>query len=242
MPSADARIDVSVVIPVRNEEDNIVPLLEEVERNLGGLDHEILVVDDGSTDGTPTRLADAIRRFQHLRVLRHRHNRGQSAAVWTGVRHARGEWIFTLDGDGQNDPGDFARLWQARGTADMLVGHRVKRQDKLMKRVGSRIANRLRSRFLGDATPDSGSGIKLFRRSLFLDLPYFDHMHRFLPALAIRHAATVVTVPVNHRPRRSGRSNYGELSRLWAGIVDILGVSWLMRRSRFPIESDELKR
>src|SRR5262249_13722192 len=124
----------------------------------------------------------------------------------------------------------------------MVVGHRVKRQDPFLKRIGSRLANGLRARLLGDATPDSGSGIKLIRRSLFLDLPYFDHMHRFLPALVLRHAGRVVTVPVNHRPRRTGRSNYGELSRLLVGIVDLLGVAWLMRRSRFPIDWDERPR
>src|SRR5258708_3677 len=180
--------------------------------------------------------------YPKLRGLRPRLNRGQSAAVWTGVRHARGTWIFTLDGDGQNDPADLERLWAAREGVDMVVGHRVNRRDGWTKRIGSRLANGLRAWLLGDATPDSATGIKLFRRALFLDLPYFDHMHRFLPALALRHAGNVLSVPVGHRPRLTGRSNYGELSRLFVGIVDLIGVRWLQRRSRFPIETDELRR
>jgi len=235
-------MQISVVIPVKNEADNIVPLVEEVEAALAGLDFEIVVVDDGSTDATPERLRAARARLPRLRVIRHAANRGQSAGVRTGVRHARGEWIGTLDGDGQNDPADLPRMWarlEADPGLDMIAGHRVNRKDTASKRWASRWANRVRRRILKDETPDSGCGIKLFRRSLFLDLPYFDHIHRFLPALARRQAARVVSVPVNHRPRGTGQSNYTNFGRLKAGLLDLLGVWWLIRRARFPIDAKE---
>lgn len=231
---------VSVVIPVRNEAPNIAPLVAEIEAALDGTPHEIIYVDDGSTDATPAMLRNAAAALPALRCLRHRASCGQSAAIVTGVKAARGTWIATLDGDGQNDPADIPRLLDraralaAAGPALLVAGHRVSRRDSRMKRISSRVANAVRSRLLGDATPDTGCGLKIFPRALFLELPHFDHMHRYLPALVIRHGGRVVSEPVNHRPRRAGRSNYGTLDRLAVSLFDLIGVAWLQRRWKRP--------
>jgi dolichol-phosphate mannosyltransferase len=232
-------VKLSVVVPVRNEADNILPLLAEIQAALAGLgESEVVYVDDGSSDATPQRLAEAMRLYPNLRVLRHASSCGQSTALLTGVRAARGEWIATLDGDGQNDPADIPKLLAARdaapvGAAPWLVaGYRKKRQDTWLKRFSSRVANGVRSRLLGDATPDTGCGLKLVARETYLRLPYFDHMHRFLPALVQRAGGTTVSVEVNHRPRERGVSNYGLFDRLWIGIVDLVGVMWLQRRAK----------
>jgi dolichol-phosphate mannosyltransferase len=232
-------MDLSIVIPVRNEADNIAPLVAEIRAALDGvLDYEIVYVDDGSTDATATELAGTAAGFARLRLIRHRISYGQSAAIRTGVKAARAAWIATLDGDGQNDPADIPRLWamahEAAGAPALITGERTKRRDTRMKRVSSRIANRVRAALLGDGTPDSGCGLKLFRRELFLDLPFFDHMHRFLPALVQRDGGRVVSVPVNHRPRTRGSSNYGTLDRLAVAFADLLGVIWLQRRAKNP--------
>ncbi len=226
----------SVVVPVRNEASNIRPLIEEITAALAGIAHEIVYVDDGSTDTTGAELA-ALTHTHPLRVLRHQQSCGQSTAVRTGVQAARGYWVATLDGDGQNDPADIPALLahaQAAHGPILVAGHRTKRRDSWKKRISSRIANKIRSGLLGDHTPDTGCGLKLFARELFLILPYFDHMHRFLPALAIRAGAEVVSVPVNHRPRERGVSNYGTIDRLLVGIPDLLGVAWLIRRAKRP--------
>lgn len=228
----------SVVVPVRNEAPNIAPLVAEIGAALAGIAHEIVYVDDGSSDGT----AAALRAAPGIRHFRHRASCGQSAAVVTGVKAARGRWVATLDGDGQNDPADIPRLL-ARAEAEaaagrpaiLVAGHRVARRDGWVKRRTSRIANAVRSRLLRDATPDTGCGLKVFPRALFLDLPHFDHMHRFLPALVLRQGGMVVSEPVNHRPRLRGRSNYGTLDRLAVSLLDLLGVAWLQRRWQRPV-------
>lgn len=231
---------VSVVIPLRNEAANIAPLVAEIRTALGETPHEIICVDDGSTDGTPAILMQLASAGidPPLRRLRHRVSCGQSAAIMTGVGAARGEWIATLDGDGQNDPADIPRLLARAsampGQAVMVVGHRVDRKDGWLKRRSSRLANFVRARLLRDATPDSGCGLKVFPRRTFLAFPQFDHMHRFLPALALRAGAVVVSEPVRHRARRHGRSNYGTLDRLSVSILDVIGVAWLQRRGRRP--------
>jgi len=229
----------SVVVPVRNEGANIRPLIDEISAALRGVEHEIVYVDDGSTDDTPAQLAAARDALGCALVLRrHRASCGQSAAVITGVRAARGAYVATLDGDGQNDPADIpALLMRAQAAADpwlLVAGHRTQRRDTWIKRRSSRIANSVRAALLRDATPDTGCGLKLFRRTAFLELPCFDHMHRFLPALFIRAGGRVESVPVNHRPRTRGRSNYGTLDRLWVGLFDLVGVAWLQRRWRRP--------
>jgi len=232
---------VSVVVPVRNEAPNIRPLIAEITAALEGVAHEIVYVDDGSSDATLAELRAVRGEGAPLVVCRHAVSCGQSAAIVTGVRAAAGRWIATLDGDGQNDPGDIARLLaQAKaeaGTGDgpvLFAGHRISRRDSRIKRISSLVANWVRSALLGDATPDTGCGLKLFRRDAFLELPQFDHMHRFLPALFIRAGGRVCSVPVNHRPRLRGRSNYGTFDRLAVGIVDLAGVAWLQRRWRRP--------
>lgn len=236
----------SVVVPVRNEGPNVLPLVGEIHSALRGIAHEIVYVDDGSTDDTAERLREAARTIAAaggaMALRRHRVGCGQSAAIVTGVRAARGAWVATLDGDGQNDPADIPALFErARrdapdgdGAYVLVVGHRTRRRDGAVKRLTSRAANRIRAGLLGDATPDTGCGLKLFRRADFLDLPRFDHMHRYLPALFLRAGGRVVSVPVNHRPRLRGRSNYGTLDRLWAGLFDLAGVYWLQRRWRRP--------
>ena len=224
---------------MRNEAANIRPLIEEIVSALPHVAHEIVYVDDGSTDGTLAELQAMQLELPTLTVRRHRASCGQSAAIVTGVKAAAGLWIATLDGDGQNDPADIPALL-AQAQADngvspvLFAGHRTTRRDTRIKRISSRVANRVRATLLGDATPDTGCGLKLFQRAVFLELPHFDHMHRFLPALFMRAGGRVRSVPVNHRPRLRGQSNYGTLDRLAVGIVDLAGVAWLQRRWRRP--------
>ncbi len=244
VPVLPSPILLSVVIPVRNEAPNIGPLVAEIEAALGGVAHEIVYVDDGSTDATPDALAEAARGAP-VRAFRHRASCGQSAAIVTGVKRARGAWIATLDGDGQNDPADIPRLF-ARALAEsshvanggdsgiLVAGHRVHRKDTRVKRLTSLWANRVRAGLLGDSTPDTGCGLKVFPRTLFLELPHFDHMHRYLPALVLRAGGRVVSEAVNHRPRVRGVSNYGTLDRLVVSILDLVGVIWLQRRWKRP--------
>lgn len=233
-------MELSVVIPVRNEAPNIAPLVAEIRAALdGSLDYEIVYVDDGSSDATAEVIGELARSFPRLRLVRHARSCGQSTAVRSGVKAARAPWIATLDGDGQNDPADIPRLWEIALSAPpepplLIAGHRQRRQDSTVKRLSSRIANAVRRGLLGDGTPDTGCGLKLFRRDVFLDLPFFDHIHRFLPALVRRQGGEVVSVVVNHRPRERGQSNYGTFDRLWVGIADLLGVMWLQHRAGNP--------
>ena len=230
-----------MVIPAHNEAENVGPLLREIGAALGtggAPEYEVVLVDDGSADATSARAQEAAGEVRHLVVVRHASPKGQSFAIVTGVRAARGRWIATMDGDGQNDAADIPRLMAARDAAAprpdggplLLAGYRKARRDSWLKRVSSRIANGVRGRMLGDYTPDTGCGLKLFEREAFLAIPQFDHMHRFLPALFLRAGGRVMSVEVGHRPRTRGRSHYGLSNRLWVGIVDMLGVMWLMRR------------
>jgi dolichol-phosphate mannosyltransferase len=238
-------MDLSVVIPVKDEAANVAPLVAELRTALDGLlAYEIVYVDDGSEDGTAAEVARLQAEAPHLRLLRHMRNYGQSAAIRSGVRAARADWIATLDGDGQNDPADIPKLWRIGLTSPdapslLIAGYRESRQDRWAKRFASQIANRVRRRILGDDTPDTGCGLKLFPRALFLDLPYFDHMHRFLPALVLREGGIVRSIRVNHRPRRRGVSKYGVFDRLGVGVVDLFGVIWLKRRAARPHLLDE---
>lgn len=233
---------ISVVVPVHNEAGNILPLLEEIEKAMAQAEaYEIIYVDDGSRDRTEAELKQAMLRFKSLRIIRHRQSCGQSTAVRTGVKAAIYPWVATLDGDGQNDPADIPRLYAvleekspAIANLWMVAGWRNKRYDSKWRLFSSKFANTVRSGLLGDNTPDSGCGLKVFARDKFLDLPYFDHMHRFLPALVLRAGGSVISAPVNHRSRTVGVSNYGTLDRLWAGITDLLGVMWLQKRAKLP--------
>lgn len=230
-------LPLSVVVPVHNEQDNVDPLVQEIVAALRGrIDFEIVMVDDGSRDASLLRLQALQATTPELRVLRHLQQSGQSTAVRNGVKAARGRWIATLDGDGQNDPADIPNLLAARDTGaanvKLYAGWRVKRIDSESKRWASKIANAIRSRLLHDATPDTGCGIKLFEREAFLDLPYFDHMHRYLPALMQRAGWQTVSVPVNHRARGAGVSKYNNLGRALVGLRDLRGVAWLIARSR----------
>jgi dolichol-phosphate mannosyltransferase len=234
-------MDLSVVVPVFNEADNLEPLLDEIGAALdGACDYEVIYVDDGSTDATLARLIELRARRPRLRILRHARGCGQSTALCSGIRAARTDYIATLDGDGQNDPADIPRLLgelrrlQAGGGPALVAGYRKSRKDTGWRRFSSRVANGVRASLLKDRTPDTGCGLKVFSRELFLRLPYFDHMHRFLPALAQRAGAEVVSVEVNHRPRLAGVSKYGTWNRLWVGIVDLFGVMWLQRRALLP--------
>lgn len=227
----------SVVVPVRNEEDNVAELIFEIRKALKNKIHyEMIYVDDGSRDHTYKNLINLQKTYKELRVIRHQKSCGQSTAVRTGVKHAQYDWIVTLDGDGQNNPQDIPELLKALKEGVELVGgnRRHSRRDTWIKRISSVIANGVRSWMLQDNTPDTGCGLKLFSKEAFLDLPYFDHMHRFLPALIKRRGGLIVSVPVSHRPRTHGHSNYGTIDRLLVGIVDLFGVAWLQRRSKLP--------
>jgi dolichol-phosphate mannosyltransferase len=227
----------SVVVPVFNEQDNVGPLVGEIVAALRGrIDFEIVYVDDHSRDATLATLQRLRTEVPELRVLRHVTQSGQSTAVRNGVKAARGAWIATLDGDGQNDPADIPKLLDERTRTDanvkLFAGWRVHRQDSGSKRWASKLANAIRARMLRDDTPDTGCGIKLFEREAFLELPYFDHMHRYLPALMQRAGWKTVSVPVNHRARSTGVSKYNNFNRALVGIADLRGVGWLIRRAK----------
>jgi glycosyltransferase involved in cell wall biosynthesis len=232
------RIVLSVVIPVKDEEENIAPLVAEFAALS---EHtpvtEVIYVDDGSTDGTRDILKSLREQHPFLRIVSHNRSAGQSAATWTGVRAASNGLVATIDGDGQNDPADIARLYDCyMAHADnegpmMVMGQRQKREDTFIRRLSSRVANSVRSFLLKDDTRDTGCSLKLFRRADYLNLPYFNHMHRFLPALMNRQGVKVLHIDVVHRPRTRGQSKYGMWDRLWVGVADLFGVMWLQRRA-----------
>ena len=238
MPRPDtAAIAVSIVVPVRNEAENVIPLIAEIVAALDGRwNYEIIYVNDGSTDATAERLAAEMKSRANLRQIVHAASAGQSAAVRSGVRAARCAIVATLDGDGQNDPAFLPDLIMALENGGervgLAAGQRVGRKDTGFKKLQSRIANRVRSAILRDGTRDTGCGLKAFRRDVFLMLPYFDGLHRFLPALVRREGCEIRYVEVIDRPRRSGVSNYGFFDRLWIGVMDLAGVWWLIRRKK----------
>ena len=227
---------VSIVIPAKDEAGNLPALLDEVDAALIDIDYEVLVVDDASQDDSWAMLTRRAAEHPRLRPLHHDKSAGQSTSVWQAARAARGTWVATLDGDGQNDPADLPRMLERaqRGDVTLVAGHRTTRRDDWLKRLSSRVANKVRSTLLKDDTPDTGCGLKVIHRDAFLALPYFNHMHRFLPALVLAQGGHCVSVPVNHRPRGAGESHYGLNNRLWAGLLDILGVMWLRKRTRLP--------
>jgi glycosyltransferase involved in cell wall biosynthesis len=235
--------EISVVVPVFDEEGAAPALAREIAAAFSGRDYEMVFVDDASRDATHAQLLALKPEIPQLRVLKHRANAGQSRAIRTGILAARAPIVVTLDGDGQNDPADGPGLADAltAGPPDLALvgGERVKRQDSRAKKFASRIGNGVRKRLLKDTANDTGCGLKAFRREAFLRLPYFDHIHRYLPALMIREGYQVAFRPVNHRHRQTGRSKYTNLGRLWASLSDLMGVIWLQSRARNPQGVDE---
>jgi dolichol-phosphate mannosyltransferase len=236
---------ISVVVPVFDEQGAAPALAREIAAAFKGRDYEMIFVDDASRDGTRAALQAIMAEIPQLRILAHRRNSGQSRAVRSGILAARGEVIVTLDGDGQNDPADGPSLVDALlvGPPELALvgGERVKRQDSQAKKVASRIGNGVRKRLLNDTANDTGCGLKAFRREAFLRLPYFDHIHRYLPALMQREGYLTAFLPVNHRHRRTGASKYTNLGRLWASLSDLFGVIWLQSRARNPGGVDEVR-
>ena len=230
--------EVSVVVPVFDEAGAAAPLAREIAAAFVGYAYEIIFVDDASRDATAASLQAAAAEIPRLRLLRHSRNAGQSRAIRSGVMAARAPIIVMLDGDGQNDPADAPGLFRALADAApetaLVGGERQRRQDSAAKLWASALANRIRRALLDDGAADTGCGLKAFRREAFLALPYFDHMHRYLPALMLREGFQVSFRPVGHRPRTSGRSKYTNVGRLWASLSDLLGVIWLRSRARDP--------
>ncbi|MFZ4855425.1 MAG: glycosyltransferase family 2 protein [Desulfuromonadaceae bacterium] len=228
---------ISIVIPAYNEADNIGPLIGEIVNLKLACPFEIIIVDDASSDETYANVLKMKADVQELRIIQHKQTSGQSASVATGIEYATGELIVTMDGDGQNNPADIPKMVAALLNSNntklrMVAGFRKKRDDSAWRIISSKIANSVRSFLLRDQTPDTGCGLKVFYRSAFLKLPFFDHMHRFLPALIQMRGGEVISIEVTHRARMRGISKYGTLDRLWVGIVDIIGVSWLRLRSK----------
>ncbi len=232
-------MDLSVVIPAKDEKENIAKLVEEIFAALNEIaSFEVIYVDDGSTDGTFDEIVRLKKDgYAALKVIKHAYSVGQSTAILTGVKAARGDLIVTLDADGQNDPADIpALLMQARkcsvGCHFCIAGYRRNRKDTKWKRFQSRLANKVRAKILHDGTPDTGCGLKIIPAKTFRQLPYFDHMHRYLPALIIRLGGEIIVVEVNHRDREAGVSKYNMWNRLWVGVVDMFAVRWLQKRTK----------
>lgn len=231
--------EISVVIPARDEEMAIVPLVDGIAVALAGRKFEVIVIDDGSSDGTAEALTRLSKKYPWLRSIRHDTSQGQSASIRAGVRASRGAVIATLDGDGQNPPDQIPVVLAPletpnSATVGLVQGQRVARQDSAAKLFGSKFANAVRSALLHDGVRDSGCGLKAFRREAYFDLPWFDHIHRFMPAMMLREGWEVRTVPVTHRERSGGKSKYSNLGRALVGIPDLLGAAWLIRRAGPP--------
>jgi dolichol-phosphate mannosyltransferase len=235
--------EISVVVPVFDEEGAVAALAREIDRAFVGQAYEMIFVDDASRDGTRAALDALKAELPALRLIAHGRNAGQSRALRTGVLAAKGAIVVTLDGDGQNDPADapalVERLKGAGPEVGLVSGLRLRRKDSWSKRLGSRIANSVRRRLLRDEAIDTGCGLKALPREVFLRLPYFDHMHRYIPALVKREGLQSLFVEVGHRPRASGRSKYTNIQRLWAALGDLVGVVWLLNRARPPGEIKE---
>jgi dolichol-phosphate mannosyltransferase len=247
MVQADGRDpgpEISVVVPVRNEAGNVAPLVAEIAAALQGRAFEIVYVNDGSTDATEHELSGLMAQASWLRQIRHEESCGQSAAVRSGVAMAHAPVVVTIDGDGQNDPAFIpslvAALTAGAPRIGLVAGQRVGRKATGFKKLQSRIANAVRSAVLKDGTRDTGCGLKAFRRDLFLSLPYFDGLHRFLPALVRREGFDIGYVDVVDRPRGHGTSNYGFWDRLWIGMLDLAGVWWLIRRKKRVPQAQEV--
>ncbi|WP_438865419.1 glycosyltransferase family 2 protein [Neptunicella sp.] len=239
-------MDLSIVIPAKNEKDNVEPLINEIVAAIKGIyDFEIIYVDDGSDDGTFDELLRLKRQDQpFIHIIRHQYSVGQSTAIASGVKQASGRWIVTMDADGQNDPKDIPVMVQQAAALPAeshfcIAGYRKNRKDTAWYRFQSKVANKIRSKLLNDGTPDTGCGLKVLPKQTFLSLPYFDHMHRFIPALVNRMQGKVVVVEVNHRDRQAGVSKYNMLGRLGVGIVDMFGVMWLQKRFKQPVIADK---
>ena len=236
---------ISVVVPVKNEQNNISPLLKEISRALSSEDHyEVIYVDDGSSDATLDFLKEQQKTYPILRVMVHNQSYGQSAAIRTGVLAARGDIIVTLDGDGQNDPSfipEFIRVLKENKKIGLVAGQRIQRKSSLFKNIQSKIANNIRNVLLNDNCRDSGCGLKAIRKHVFLQLPYFSAIHRFLPALVSRSGYKLFYVDIVDRSRISGVSNYGFLNRFFVSMVDLIGVLWLIKRHKIVLQTIEIE-
>ncbi len=231
---------ISIVIPAKNEAENIRPLITEIQTAMADRDdYELIYVDDGSTDDTWNELQTLYESNPHLLLVRHQQSVGQSIAILSGAWQARGKWLVVLDADGQNDPADIPGMLNAVQDANHrdpavwgVIGHRVNRRDDWVKRLSSKVANGFRDFMLRDGIPDTGCGLKAVLRERYLRLPSFNHMHRYIPTLIQAQGGSMLVHPVNHRPRQAGVSNYGVWNRLWVGLVDVLGLWWLKRRAK----------
>ena len=239
-------VKLSVVVPVYNESENVVKLVGEIAAALAQADYEMIFVNDASSDDTLSVLTHLKKDYPMLRAISHRKNAGQSRAVRSGIIAAKGQYIATLDGDGQNDPADITALFEQITRSDapdslaLVGGRRAKRQDSWAKKMGSRIGNGVRKKLLNDQADDTGCGLKVFAREAFLQLPYFDHIHRYIPALMLREGYKIEFCDVNHRHREFGVSKYTNFGRLMVSIADLRGVRWLNKRARNPEGWDEV--
>ncbi len=227
--------EISIVIPVHNEEENIELLLDNIFNSMkNSVNFEVIIVNDGSSDHTEEKILNLKNKYSDISYIKHIYQSGQSSALISGVEYSKFDWILTLDGDGQNDPNDIKKFILLRDKIAndklLLAGYRKLRQDSFYKKLQSKFANKVRAFILKDNTPDTGCGIKLFNKKLFLSFPRFNHMHRFLPALAIYFNADVQSIDVNHLPRKNGQSHYDMWGRLKVGIIDIFGILWLRKR------------